>query len=195
MARKKKIQKVDELMEPPVVGRFYLVPTIEYPLSGKVGHWPVLGPKHTDAEHFGFPWEHYHIDTRFWSGAMQRTFGAKKTEIRPGMATNYPLCTIDFGLTRRAVPHPPIEYRRLRCVAATITYQFAGLEPVLSLRRHMGEAAMVDTDHGPICPHRGFRLGSVPADGIITCPLHGLRFCAKSRKAVPPATTEVPHAA
>jgi hypothetical protein len=38
-------------------------------------------------------------------------------------------------------------------------------------------------DWGPrkICPHRGASLCGVPAvEGVVTCPLHGLRFDAKS---------------
>ena len=39
-------QRIDELREPPVVGRFYLVPTVRYPyFREKLEDWPVLGTR------------------------------------------------------------------------------------------------------------------------------------------------------
>lgn len=37
-------------------------------------------------------------------------------------------------------------------------------------------------DNGMICPHRGYDLSSVPPDddGIVECPLHGLRWCVRT---------------
>lgn len=54
------------LREPPVVGRFYMVPVIrDYPYNGIRRTWPVIGPKHTDADFFNLAEEHYHVDARF----------------------------------------------------------------------------------------------------------------------------------
>ena len=37
----------------------------------------------------------------------------------------------------------------------------------------------------PICPHKGFDLrGIKPVDGVITCPLHGLRFSSRTGEAL-----------
>jgi hypothetical protein len=58
---------------PCAVGSFYEVPCMPVAKQARV-YWmpsdlwvPVLGPKHADAEHLEFPWEHYHIDWRFIS--------------------------------------------------------------------------------------------------------------------------------
>ena len=34
--------------------------------------WPVLGPRHEDADHLNFPYQHWHIDGRFVSAALWR---------------------------------------------------------------------------------------------------------------------------
>ena len=34
--------------------------------------WPVLGPRHEDADHLNFPYLHWHIDGRFVSAALWR---------------------------------------------------------------------------------------------------------------------------
>src|SRR5947209_5030398 len=80
-----KLQRADRLKEPPVVGRWYLVPAILWDRSSHVHTagrsdqeiltdiqvsrgarwWPVWGNKHSDVEYFNFPTLHYHIDPRF----------------------------------------------------------------------------------------------------------------------------------
>lgn len=62
------IPKVDDLTEPPVVGRHYLVPCVEAADNRAglpLGHWPVIGPKHRDAGTVDFPDMHWHFDFRF----------------------------------------------------------------------------------------------------------------------------------
>ena len=46
-----------------------------------------------------------------------------------------------------------------------------------------------------VCPHRGADLSGIePEDGLITCPLHGLRFCAKTGRAMNLGTCSSDHA-
>jgi len=36
---------------------------------------------------------------------------------------------------------------------------------------------------GKLCPHKGYDLSlETPVNGIITCPLHGLKFCVSTKK-------------
>lgn len=59
------LQRVDRLKEPPVVGKFYLVPTVYGRWHDKITDWPVIGNRHNDVEFFGLHAEHYHLDYRF----------------------------------------------------------------------------------------------------------------------------------
>ena len=60
-----KLQRVDRLKEPPVIGQAYLVPTVFGEWSGLRRDWPVMGLKHDDIQHLNFPIVHYHLDARF----------------------------------------------------------------------------------------------------------------------------------
>jgi hypothetical protein len=185
------ILRVDELDHPPEIGRFYLVPTIRYPLCHVVADWPVLGVKHADAEHFRFPHDHYHIDTRFMTcGLLRKLRKRDRKEVLPGQASRLALCWRDStgGLEFSTLPHPPVEYRRLKCVTPVIAYPFGGVPQVLAFREALADVSLLDTKHGPVCPHRGFRMGAIAPDenGVLTCPLHGLQFCARSGKAIAP---------
>ncbi len=63
-----------------------------------------------------------------------------------------------------------IEWRRDTRPMAALIAKFAGQECAAG-------------KGGWICPHRKASLGSIqPVDGIITCPLHGLRIDAASGK-------------
>jgi len=66
------IQRIDDLKEPPIVGRYYLVPCIKVTSAESlpVGFWPVTGPQHEDKEIIGFAWRHWHYDFRFLTHAQ-----------------------------------------------------------------------------------------------------------------------------
>lgn len=66
--------RLADLREPPVVGKFYLVPFIRAKWFHYEADWPVYGPLHEDAKHFDFKHLHYHIDPRF---IPQRVIDAK----------------------------------------------------------------------------------------------------------------------
>ena len=63
------IQRIDDLREPPVVGRFYMVPTVRYKWRYRMSDWPVIGPRHNDAMLLNFKPMHYHVDGRFITNA------------------------------------------------------------------------------------------------------------------------------
>lgn len=189
------LQRVDEMHEPPIVGQFYLVPTIFYrfgedyrkgvttwpPLQR---HHPVMGTRHEDGEYLGFPHFHYHMDWRFAKQAVVRTAMARGSHWFGEQAL--------FGipLIRSGEPdHGPVTYRRMKCLRIPpINVQFSRprssgfLSGGQLLHRAFFGKPAAPGPHGWICPHRGTVLGSVPVnlDGTITCPLHGLKFCAKT---------------
>lgn len=180
-----KLLRVDEMLEPPMVGQTYLVPTINYRFGDDKKHrnYPIMGTLHEDAEHIGFPWMHYHMDWRF---APQSAIRYAK---RRGHWFAGEQAVFGIPLQNRDYPHGDVTYRRLKCRRAPpINTIFSKPKPSgypsngqLLHRAWFGKPA-ARGPHGLICPHRGTVLGSalVETDGSITCPLHGLKFCAKT---------------
>lgn len=160
------LQRVDRLKEPPVIGQFYLVPTIWGRWYDTYAAWPVIGNRHEDAEFFGFSAEHFHIDYRFAR--------VHKSWLRLVMSA--PLHD-SFN-----VPTQKPTLRRRKC----LRYQhvFDGPAKIMSpFRSSFAGQQCAKGKRGWVCPHRHIALGSTPAiDGIITCPLHGLRIEAETGK-------------
>lgn len=181
--------RITHLTSPPIVGRFYLVPTVLYAWNGgKVGAWPVFLPKHTDEEHLNFRWPHYHVDPRF---LPSREFGiaanwsrnfpdASPVAVHRGFGTaqRQPLMRLDPA--GQTIPHPEPVWAPRRCARSTITYQFGERPTIKALRAHYAGKPCKHTRAGWVCPHKNFPLGSIAADaeGVITCPLHGLQIRA-----------------
>lgn len=179
------LERVSELTSAPVVGQFYLVPTVTYPwLMDKPSFtkaWPVLGGKHEDAEHLGFADEHYHVDSRFVSArdyerAMNRNYrGVVTFEGTPlSMRGHYE------GGVWRIKPHPPVVWQRRKCMR-DLHRPTRVRELGVRIDAVYAGKTCKHGKGGFICPHKGLALGTVPVvDGIITCPLHGLRIDAET---------------
>lgn len=192
--------------EPLAPGNFYTVLCVRafWPmrqLSGAKPRWvPVIGPVHSDQDVVNFPPMHWHADHRFldidqlWEDRHvyqhfkyfeQSRFGLQNIAYRSPIVELAPLTNrpdetrrfVDAGDLDHAVD-PPDTYQRLM---------------VLRYRGDFGSIAFTDADYlpelteqyraktlieGRYCPHRRADLGSLhpDADGIITCPLHGLRW-------------------
>lgn len=171
------------LREPPVVGRYYMVPVIRnYPYFGKVGTWPVLGPLHSDKEHFNFPWPHYHIDIRFLT--------AREAAFIDRMGSIYGRSLIGEVQAKPLYSHgePPHKGRpalaRRKCTREAALYVYGAQAPVKALRADYPDPApaIARPDGRLLCPHRKVDLSSFAPDanGVVVCPLHGLRVqCAK----------------
>lgn len=173
------MQRIDELKSPPIVGQYYLVPTVMYFWNGKTRAWPVTGPKHTDVEHLNFRHPHYHVDGRFIT-ELQGEGGAQTADENVG---RNPLCRFNAA-TREKIdakrgiePHPPVVWRRRKC-RREIAYAYGANPTIQKLRQAFADKPLARTDCGRVCPHKGAPVDSLKPDahGIITCPLHGLRF-------------------
>lgn len=207
-----KLQRITELDGPPVIGEAYLVPTVIYPwtpgftrqqrrrfprtpgesfaLQGQA--WPVLGGLHEDRDHLGFPDLHYHVDPRFLRPSEFRRVEAYADNRGWSTAvvfegTPLSLNTWSSGpkAVRSVVPHQGIVWARRVCHRPLhgphrVRELGVKLDPIYAgkvCKRGKG---------GLICPHRGYTLGGVePVDGVITCPLHGLRIDAASGTVLP----------
>jgi hypothetical protein len=175
------MQRLADLREPPVVGRFYMVPAVQHIWCGVDALWPVLGPMHTDADFFNFRDRHYHIDARFVPARLagQVTKWGKRSIA--AMAQGFPLSRRRYD--ERDIPSGRPTLARFKCQSAEMLYSFGGKDEVRRLREHHGDngnaAAMpiCKPDGRKLCPHRKVDLSSFAPDqdGIVTCPLHGLR--------------------
>lgn len=182
---------LSDLREPPVVGRFYMVPVVrDYPYGIRVGDWPVLGPLHEDAEHFKFAVPHYHLDLRFLSKSDFK-FIARQLPDRLStrdaaadavlQASGGPLNNIYKALPKGRPTLLPRRCHRVGLPPTTILHHHVLAGD--SMRASYGEVAepVRRRDGRALCPHRKLDLSpfTPDADGIVTCPLHGLRVrCA-----------------
>lgn len=186
------MQRLDGVTAPLEVGKFYLVPTVRGEWNRMVRDWPVIGPRHNDAQCLNFEFQHYHLDGRFltepkavwweWVGFWRQVGGA-------------PLMLDAAG--ERAVLPAPIWRRRL-CRHAVSPH----VETVYPLTVHApawqchfdqwtGKQSCHD-GRGWVCPHRSVSLADhVAVDGVITCPLHLLRIDAATGVVLPPVKHEV----
>lgn len=183
-------EQIDKMSEPPVVGRWYMVRTLTYrrfyshgPLS-----WPIIGPKHDDVEFFDFRHQHYHADVRFLTAKHLRQTGPHY--LHPANKFASALATPCSGVGREPLPEPALT--RMQCRRNWTEYPFSGSTTVAEMNGHYAGQTALLSKRGWVCPHRKVPLGNhVPdGDGIITCPLHGLRIDAVTGKCVGPLAQE-----
>lgn len=173
------MKRITDLSTPPVVGTYYLVPTVRYIYRGLTKRdWPVLPPLHEDARFFDFKHKHFHIDGRFLTA---QTFDRLNDWGRGSWETLQAVPLAYLGDRRSLIPHPQIVWRRRRCARSVIPYQFGHMREVRAIADAYADVKCRHVRTGWVCPHQRFPLGSIGAiDGVITCPLHGLRIDAET---------------
>jgi hypothetical protein len=181
------LQRIDELTEPPVVGKYYLVQCVRGKWRGMMGDWPVMGSKHDDARFLNFPQRHYHLNRFFLddesaTAAAATPLGEFQRETPNGAwMRGYP----------ENNPLPPPNLRRLRCRRSEVvpfpTDRTVEKPAWTSMYSHYA-GHQCKRGHGWICPHKGLDLGPIAPgpDGLIMCPLHGLRVDAGTGVVEPP---------
>lgn len=159
-----KLQRADRLKEPPVIGQQYLVPTVFGQWHHLLRDWPVIGRKHDDIEHFNFRPVHYHFDTRFLRVPARLLADAPYQPLHD----------------RDDVKLGPITLARRTCLREPLL--FVGPPGFLNnFHDYFAGQQCAKGKRGFVCPHKHFPLGSIKAiDGVVTCPMHGLRFDAAS---------------
>lgn len=172
---------LSDLREPPIVGRYYMVPVVEArEWAGLSGLVPVFGPRHTDADHFAFPDPHYHVDIRFLTAREYRriSYSNYRSWSPEMVVAGLPLSNARSGGVAKGRP----ALARKRCARPQPEYA-AAREPAIQRFRDavgIGEAIVLK-DGRKLCPHRRVDISAIPADadGLTTCPLHGMRVrCA-----------------
>ena len=172
------IQKIDELIEPPVVGNYYLVPHIRdtySTLSDKVKkiELPVYNNFHSDADFFAVQDNHYHYDLRFVSRRelwLINWFSGRMATKQEESLLNAQFC-LNINKSKEN-----LIYKKRKCLRTI--YDNAFLQKQDNKHYSAFQANFVgktlDCDK---CPHRGFDLNQIPEiAGFKTCPLHGLVF-------------------
>lgn len=171
-------------IEPYIIGKTYVVPVVRGRWLDRDGDFPVMGPKHDDADYIGFEWSHYHVDARFLSA--EQFDNAENRMRRRFIEFNAAFAKVITGPTGfdRCAPEPKfIGSRNMTCLREWPDYPH-GLQPW----RDDLEAAYASAVVSPalMCPHRGAPLkGLAVKSGCVTCPLHGLRWSVETGKLVP----------
>lgn len=170
------LQKITDLREPPIVGKYYLVPTINYVWDHMFSEWPVMGPLHHDKE-IDFPSIHFHVDPRFLRGAQVKKAFKKLGSFGVPNYNSMPIVPL-YGRDD-SFPRKPT-YKKRRCFsneyiwhhnttpkASAVVWQKWGDRP----------QAIHRPDGRMLCPHKKVDLSQFPkdADGSLICPLHGMR--------------------
>lgn len=181
------IPKLSDLREPPAVGKFYLVPVVRaYGYANLYRDLPVIGPAHTDVEHFNFPHRHYHIDARFLTKMERDAIGRGYFHDADHHYTvgAMPLTNLAEGGIKPGRP----KLARRRCSSNAAVYRHDDKQSVQALREHFGTPDAISLPDGrKLCPHRKADLTQFrpDADGFVLCPLHGLLVrCANTAAGV-----------
>jgi len=156
---------------PPEIGRTYLVPCLVNEKMPGLGYLPVWGGKHSDPEIIGNPAPHWHFDLRVFT---PRQIDAAVARFEVTAATGQLYANVYWGNARP-------ELRRRLCFRDWPEYPDHGGQFIEKKIAPSMAAARLDLCR-LACPHRGADLRQVrPAtDGTITCPMHGLRWDAKT---------------
>ncbi len=177
---RREIERVETVSGPLIVGRHYLVPTVEGTWYGERRAWPVIGPLHADVEFFNFEKDHYHLDRRFLTAKLLRRYSWFRGGVERSSAEAAPL-----HAHRGEPPLPAPVWRSLRCNRSEIGFSFTDQPAVQALQAAFAGQSCKRGRAGLICPHRQAPLGSVPViHGVVTCPLHGLMIDATSGRVI-----------
>lgn len=169
------IPRVEELTDPPVDGKYYLVPCVEvscgvYRSDRQPRMWPVMGPRHEDTEIINFPVQHWHYDRRFLSTVQFLAVGKHY-----GSVLNSNRSADEGARSIEGVGSLPVIIKR-RCMRAEPGFPQDGRAGYLPALRAAYREKTVTCGK---CPHRGVPLSSLPREpgtDIVTCPGHGLRW-------------------
>ena len=177
------MQHINDLTEPPVVGKFYMVPTVSAVWSGSVGEFPVIGPLHNDRQHIGFDRDHWHIDTRFLPERGKLKHESTQEYWLRIMATPVMRSwksSINQHTAARSVA--AVYLRRWQCKRHAIEhisiFESRAVSSHAGWKAHFDHYAGHKCKHdgaGWRCPHRNVSLATQPViNGVVRCPLHAL---------------------
>lgn len=194
------MEKIDELKTQPIIGEYYLVPCIikdieikkeeketeDYEnweiINGQLDKrksliktvkkkeiYPIINHLHSDKEN-GQEYKHYHIDYRFVE--VDENSIPKKLHSKHIFGASNRYNVLAENKTYK------IEYHKLKCVRNNNLH----ITSVLAIKKSKLKHNCI---YKGKCPHRGYDLSQEPIiNGIITCPLHGLKFDAVTKEII-----------
>ncbi len=183
-------ERVENIKRPLNLGEIFLVPCLvrETELN-TLGDWmdvttngrpwkrivdriyitPVINHPHNDKEN-GQQEIHYHPDYRFIKHYNNAPF--------PDVKNNHSKYYFVESIRPQKGLHGELKY----IVLPVVNEEFSGITEVENINKSNLKHKCI---HKGKCPHRGYDLSQVTAiDGIIKCPLHGLKFSEKSGQLV-----------
>lgn len=193
------------LPEKLVLGAFYRRPCVRahWP-TNRIRWLPILGPVHSDPEHIRAKFQHVHVDYRFLDMEIREYLARHGWDFAEDPPVNRiystPISLVSPHGHDKAValdeihrmevnPKCWLSVRRRKYQGTYPCYPYEIIPWLHDLSEAYADRRLID---GHICPHRGADLtGFVPNDdGVITCPLHGLRWCTRTGRMVaqPPET-------
>jgi hypothetical protein len=186
------MERVDEMNAPPVIGRYYFVPTVTFPYDGVTRDWPVIGVKHADADHLKFPDQHYHFDFRFFTKRIWDKFRDHSRDWPSTFITEveapHARVLSEFHYKTSEDPNLPdtVVYKKLRCRRDFSFLTIGRLQGFADLHNAYSGRPAIKTNNGFVCPHRHAPLSGLKPDdaGVVQCPLHGLCFNSITGEAV-----------
>lgn len=165
------------------IGKVYDVPCVyaDNWINLYTGWIPVIGPMHEDAEHVNFPYEHWHIDWRFFSKRMFDKVIMPAHVLLPKYKTPeqylYAWPVQQKDLNGRAIVARPVEQRRMTCKRTFPEFPRHAAKWIPELECAYAGSQMKNMR----CPHRGIPLDGLSVmDDVVTCPAHGLRWNVKT---------------
>jgi hypothetical protein len=160
------IMKVENVKFTLKIGELYLVPCIVRKQNDVMYITPVINHPHNDKEN-GQEEFHYHVDYRFVKHQNDSNF--------PTVINKHSKHYFVEHIRPQEEIHGKLEY----FILPVLNDFFTGITPIKFIENSKLKHKCI---HKNKCPHRGYDLSQVPEiNDIITCPLHGLRFCAKTK--------------
>ena len=198
------LSNIPSLPDQLVIGQIYLRPCVRTKWLIAEPSWiPVIGSIHSDPEHVKADFEHIHTDYRFLPTAIREQVeddlqkSNKIFNIHPVYVTpisqvwpeNYEQMAEIEAVIAAGVPEntwlkiQPCEY-----LGPYPSYPVHLTPWIKELSKAHAGDKLID---GKICTHQGTDLSGIAPDsnGVITCPLHGLTWSARTKKIVMPPGT------
>ena len=168
------MQKVNELKRPLKLGKYYLVPVF-YEVNDE--YWeviPYIDYPHSDKEN-GQNLKHYHTEDRFVPIS-------DNVRLHRTIFTRLPLDVEKYYSSG-------VELKRGYVIMKCIRTRVLSVTPTEYIYKSKLKHQCI---HKGKCPHRGYDLTHEPViDGVITCPLHGLKFDGVDKKLLNKPTHEL----
>ena len=193
------LPSVPQLPDEPAIGAFYRRPCVRAHWPTTQIHWlPVLGPIHSDREHIKADFQHLHVDYRFLNLEIRRSLDDLIDDCGDIRCINRVYSRtishvwprghdepVELNKIHPMEIHPSswISVRPRKYQGPYPPYPYENVPWLHELSQAYAERTLIE---GTICPHRGTDLaGFVPDDdGVVTCPLHGLRWCVGTGRIV-----------